>query len=129
MKILTIASLTMREALRKKIVLAGVVLTLLFLALYATGVHFAMASIRQSGVQGNLPGGLAGARSFVELEATMFLFMGLFVANMIGALVAVFSAGGSISGEIEQGTLQSLAARPIRRSHIVLGKWLGLAPC
>lgn len=125
MKILAIASLTLREALRKKIVLAGVVLTLLFLALYATGVHFAMASLSQSGVQGHTPGGLAGARAFVEFQAAMFLFMGLFVANMIGALVAVFSACGAVSGELEQGTLQSLAARPIRRSHLILGKWLG----
>ena len=125
MKILTIASLTLREALRKKIILAGVILTVLFLALFATGVHFAMDSLHQGALQGNLPGGLVGAGAFIKVQANLFLLMGLFVANMIGALVAVFSASGSISGELEQGTLQAVAARPIRRSHIVLGKWLG----
>lgn len=125
MKVLVIASLTLKEALRKKIILAGIILTLLFLALYGTGVHFAMDSIRQGALKGDGPGGIAGARVFLEFEANLFLFMGLFVANMIAALVAVFSACGSVSGEIDQGTLQSLAARPIRRDHIILGKWLG----
>ncbi len=127
MNILIIAGLTLKEAMRKRIILAGILLTLLFLALYGTGVHFAMGSIREGAQSGNAPGGAAQARAFVQFQANLFLFMGLFVTNMIGALAAVFAACGAISGEIEQGTLQALAARPVRRAHIVLGKWLGLA--
>lgn len=121
---LTIAGLTIREALRKKIVLAGLAVTGLFLALYGTGVHFAFAAVTGANPR-HTPGGIAGFQNFVDFQAALFLFMGLFVANLVGALVAVFATSGTIATEIEQGTLQPLVTRPISRRQILLGKWLG----
>jgi ABC-type transport system involved in multi-copper enzyme maturation permease subunit len=43
------------------------------------------------------------------------------------ALSAAVVAGPLISGEVESGLLLSMLARPVRRSEIVIGKWLGLA--
>src|SRR5207244_13589879 len=43
------------------------------------------------------------------------------------ALSAAVVAGPLISGEVESGLLLSRLARPVRRSEIVVGKWLGLA--
>lgn len=122
MKTLIIARHTVREAVRKRIVLAGLILTSLFLLLYGIGAHFVFTSIQNTG-----PGGGVSAQALRDFEAAFFLFMGLFVANMAGALAAVFTGCGTISTEVEQGTLQSIATRPITRAQIIFGKWLGNA--
>lgn len=46
---------------------------------------------------------------------------------VVGSLVAILAASGAISGEIERGTMLLLAARPVSRTTIVLGKLLGIA--
>jgi ABC-type transport system involved in multi-copper enzyme maturation permease subunit len=43
------------------------------------------------------------------------------------ALSAAVVAGPLISSEVESGLLLSVLARPVRRSEVVIGKWLGLA--
>ena len=43
------------------------------------------------------------------------------------ALSAAVVAGPLISSEVESGLLLSMLARPVRRSEVVIGKWLGLA--
>lgn len=126
MKILIITQHTVKEALRKRIILAGVVLTALFLLLYGTGVHFGLSSIQGSPASG-APGGIISAKAMRDFEAGLFLFMGMFAANMAGALAAVFTSSGAIASEVEQGTLQSFVTRPISRRQLILGKWLGYA--
>lgn len=125
-EILLISELTFREAVRRRIIAAGLILTALFLALYYTGAHFAFESLRAADGRGGVPSGLGGG-DFIEFQALLFLSMGLFVANMVGALFAVFAAIGAISGEVDQGTLQTILTRPIGRAQVVLGKWLGHA--
>ncbi len=46
---------------------------------------------------------------------------------VVGSLLAILTASGAISGEIERGTMLLLAARPVSRMTIVLGKLLGIA--
>lgn len=45
---------------------------------------------------------------------------------IVGSLVAILAASGSISADIERGTMQLLAARPVSRTSILLGKALGI---
>jgi len=42
------------------------------------------------------------------------------------AMGSVFVASPAIAGEIESGLALAILPRPIRRSEVVLGKWLGL---
>ncbi len=121
---LIIAGLTFREAARKRILLAGVILTVIFLSVYWTGVHFAFESMQH--VSGNADLAAIGEVAN-QFEAALFFTMGLFMANMIAALVAVFTAGGTISTEIEQATLHTIVTRPISRTRVLIGKWLGHA--
>jgi ABC-type transport system involved in multi-copper enzyme maturation permease subunit len=46
---------------------------------------------------------------------------------VVGSLVAILTASGTISADIERGTMLLLAARPVSRTSIVLGKALGVA--
>ncbi|MCW2955498.1 MAG: family transporter protein [Thermoleophilia bacterium] len=47
--------------------------------------------------------------------------------GVVGVLVAVLTASGAISSEIERGTMLLLAARPVSRATILAGKALGIA--
>ena len=53
------------------------------------------------------------------------LLAGLYAVSNIAGLLAIFMAAGTISQEVEQGTLQSILAKPVSRTQVVLGKWLG----
>jgi ABC-type transport system involved in multi-copper enzyme maturation permease subunit len=50
----------------------------------------------------------------------------MFGISMIAALGTAFLAGPTLSGEIESGMALSVLARPVRRSAVLVGKWLGL---
>src|SRR5262249_6220385 len=50
---------------------------------------------------------------------------GLFAASRLVVITAVLLPVDTLSGEIVSGVIQTLAAKPIRRGEIVLGKWLG----
>jgi ABC-type transport system involved in multi-copper enzyme maturation permease subunit len=50
----------------------------------------------------------------------------MFGFSLIAALGTAFLAGPTLSGETESGIALAMLARPIRRSAVLLGKWLGL---
>jgi Cu-processing system permease protein len=49
---------------------------------------------------------------------------GLYAANLLVVMSAVLLPVDTLAGEIASGSIQTLAAKPIRRADIVLGKWL-----
>jgi ABC-type transport system involved in multi-copper enzyme maturation permease subunit len=50
----------------------------------------------------------------------------MFGFSLIAALGTAFLAGPTLAGELESGIALAVLARPIRRSAVLLGKWLGL---
>ena len=50
----------------------------------------------------------------------------MFGLSLIAALGTAFLAGPTLAGEIESGMALAVLARPVRRSSVLLGKWLGL---
>src|SRR5437899_5086927 len=63
----------------------------------------------------------------VTLISSKLLIVVTFMYSGVLALSAAVVAGPLISSEVESGLLLSILARPVRRSEIVIGKWLGLA--
>jgi ABC-type transport system involved in multi-copper enzyme maturation permease subunit len=114
--LLVVTRLTLHEALRRRILLAAVAGAAAFLALYATGLHFAVAESERH-----------ATTSFAErrMMLTMLTLVGLYAIHFMVALIAVLLPLDTLSGEIQSGVIQTLAARPVRRRDIVLGKWLG----
>ena len=113
--VLTVAGLTLREAARRRVLLALAVLTLVLLALSGWGFsRFATES------GGTLTSGEA------RLTASILLNLVMFGYSLIAALGTAFLAGPTLSGETESGVALAVLARPIRRSAFLLGKWLGL---
>ena len=117
MSTFTIARLTFLEAARRKILLAALLLGLLFLIIYGLGFHFIIVEAEKS----------VGNNNLLQLsEIRNFLLMaGMFVVNFLTSIMIVLTSVDTLSGEISSGTIQTLAAKPIRRWEIVMGKWLG----
>jgi len=112
----TIAMLTLREASRRRVVLALTGLTLLLLVLSGWGFSRLAA---ESGAQA-LTSGQTRLTASIVLNLVMFGF------SLIAALGTAFLAGPTLAGETESGIALAVLARPIRRSAFLLGKWLGL---
>lgn len=110
--VLVMAGHTLQEMVRKKVFLLVLLLTLGFLILYGTGLHYA---------------GRAVNPLYKNLMLSQLLSLGLYFASMVSAFLAVAAVAGTIAGEIEDGTLYTIVTKPVRRGEIVLGKFLGLA--
>jgi ABC-type transport system involved in multi-copper enzyme maturation permease subunit len=63
----------------------------------------------------------------VALITSQLLIVVTFMFSGVLALSAAVVAGPLVSSEVESGLLLSMLARPLRRSEVVIGKWLGLA--
>lgn len=121
--ILLVAELALREAVRRRLVLALVALTLIFLGFYLYGVHLLQARLAERASDLGFDRPLRSA-NVTYAFATLF---GLYLVNFLGGLMAVLSSVGAISGEVETGTIQTMAYKPVSRAQIVTGKWLGFA--
>ena len=51
----------------------------------------------------------------------------MFMFSFVLALSASAIASPSISAEVESGVLMTIVTRPVRRTEVLIGKWLGLA--
>lgn len=123
MKVLLVAGLTFREVLSKRILIGCLTLSVAFLLLYGLGVHYAFDELggrESTGFYGGV-----SPQAYLEYQAALFLVMGVYVASFIGALLAIFSTVGAISTEVENGTLQAIVAKPLKRRDLILGKGLG----
>jgi Cu-processing system permease protein len=115
-----IMRLTFREAVRRKIVLAALLLGLAFLIFFSLGFYFITDNI------GRMAAGPATA--LAKSEAYNFLFMaGMYAVTFLSIVMAALISADTLSGEINTGTIQTLVTKPVRRAEIVLGKWLGFA--
>jgi ABC-type transport system involved in multi-copper enzyme maturation permease subunit len=122
MAILTIARLTLREASRKRLLIALAVLTVIVAILSGWGFHRLL----------ELPCGDAGQRractpTEIKVFAATLVVLLMFMFSFVLALGAAFVASPAIANDIESGLALAILPRPIRRSDVVLGKWLGLA--
>mgnify|MGYP006292448843 CR=1 FL=1 len=114
---LVIARLTLKEAARRRILLAAVALGVVFLATYGFGIHF----IRRD---------MARQQQHLQrvVSVPMYSFLatsGLYVVNFLTLSLTVLTSVDTIAGEIDTGTVHVVATKPIRRRDILLGKWLG----
>jgi ABC-type transport system involved in multi-copper enzyme maturation permease subunit len=114
---LTVAGLTLREASRRRVVWALAALTVVLLALSAWGFS------KLVGLNSDLGTMTSGE---ARLVASILLNLIMFGMSLIAAIGTAFLAGPTLAGEVESGQVLAILARPVRRSHVLLGKWLGL---
>ena len=122
--ILILANLTFREAIRRRIVLAGLALGISFLVIYSIGLHFILIDMRQEFTLRDLP----ARQNFMNVEMQNFFMMaGLYAITFLSIAMAALLGADTLAGEINSGTIQTIVSKPIRRADVILGKWLGFA--
>jgi Cu-processing system permease protein len=118
--VLIVARHALQEALRRRVLLVVVVLTVTFGGLYAWGCDALFNDVNQfsdpsSGLD---PTALAGS-TIVGLA----MFGGLF----LGVVLATFLTAGAVRGDAERGLLQPLIVRPLSRAEYLLGRFFAAA--
>src|SRR5438128_1336009 len=110
--LLTLAGLTIHEALRRRIYIGAFCIALLFLGLLFLP-HFATHG--RSGIELDPP-----------VQASLLTLTGLAMIKFFSAVLGITMASGAIATELERGTLYVILSKPLTRTHVLLGKWLGL---
>ena len=65
-------------------------------------------------------------KTMVVNQIFNFLMLsGLYVVNFLYVIITVLTSVDTLAGEISSGTILALAAKPIRRWEILMGKWIG----
>jgi ABC-2 type transport system permease protein len=113
-----IVRVTLRECLRRRVLVVVVVLTVAFLALYAVATHFAFSTINRSEVRQG--GTLVDSNA---LAGATLLGLAMFATLFLGAVLAVFLTFNAIRGDAEQGLLQPIVVRPIGRAVFVAARF------
>jgi Cu-processing system permease protein len=126
--ILLIAELSLREALRKRLVLILLILTALFVGFYLYGILRLQQTLDARALNAGLdvaPEG--GRRGLTGASVAFSAIFGMYLVYFLGSLMSVLSTVGAVSGDIENGVMQSILSRPVSRAQVVLGRWLGFS--
>src|SRR6266566_2307749 len=114
--ILTIAGLTVAEAVRRRIVWVLAGLTVLSVTLTTWGVE-RLVSLARSGGTNDLQ---------IYVGVSQVLILVAFMFSFVLAMTAAFLGAPAIASDLESGVAHAMLARPIRRADLVIGRWLGL---
>jgi Cu-processing system permease protein len=109
-----VARLTFTEARRRRILAAAVLFGVAFVVLFAVGLHFMARDIRTHAP----PAQQAIFLSLLTLTA-------LYAANFLIVMTSVLVTVDTLAGEISSGVIESLCTKPVSRTAVALGKWLG----
>jgi ABC-type transport system involved in multi-copper enzyme maturation permease subunit len=110
-------SATLKELTRKRVFLVTLIVTSVFLILFAFGIRELAGMSLQNAV----------SPAERLLNGMVMMVLGLFFAQFLAAFFVLFSAMGTVTGEQENGLLLAVAARPMPRWKLYLAKWLGHA--
>ncbi|AHF09309.1 MULTISPECIES: ABC transporter permease subunit [Dehalobacter] len=120
----TIAKLSFKEILYKRIFLIALIMTLAYLLLYGIATHYAGASSLKTLYEID-PAQKAAMSVQFKIVGSQLLSMGLYFANFIIGLLTILATVGSIAGNIESHQIDPILTRPIRRLDFLLGRFLG----
>ena len=128
MNVLVVARWTVLEARRRRLLLAGVILSVAFVALFAVG-FFLLYQDQQRALAENpaVGAGVLAAREELLAISTILVVLGLYGVQFLAALLGLFLGVASVSPEIDSGALHAVLARPISRLEYLLGRFLALA--
>jgi Cu-processing system permease protein len=118
-----LARMTFREAIRRRIVLTGLILGILFLIIFSVGFHLILIDMNEFAA-----GGGDAVSNIARNEASnVLLLAGLYAVAFLCAAMGALLSADTLAGEIHSGSIQTIITKPLRRSDVVFGKWLGFA--
>jgi len=118
--ILTISNFTIREAISRKIIVAFFAISTFTIIVFALLFGFVSAENFTQISTKNIP--------FDEMSAELVKGLKLIVVAPLfggGLFLSIFSASSFIPNMLEKGNIDLLLSKPISRTQIILGKFLG----
>ena len=122
-KIWILARMTFREAIRRRMVLTGLVLGICFLVIFSIGFHM----INEAAYSSASRAGETAGRVLQKEGINVLLLAGLYAVAFLSIAMGALLGADTLAGEINSGTIQTIVTKPVRRSDVVFGKWLGFA--
>jgi ABC-type transport system involved in multi-copper enzyme maturation permease subunit len=114
-----IARQTVRECRRRRVFLVVPIVTIGFLLLYGLGNYYAFQEV----------GGTTPFRARLvdtrALAGATLIGLSMFTTLFLGAALGIFLTFNTVRGDAETGVLQPLVVRPVARSGILLGRFIG----
>ncbi|MBI5567682.1 MAG: ABC transporter permease, partial [Chloroflexi bacterium] len=107
MSIGTIMRLTIREAVRRKVLWGLLILSAIFLLLYTLGMAFIDEQLGRVSVSERI------SPTMIRSGYSFLLISGLYAANFLIVMLSVLLPIDTLAGEIGTGTIQSLAVKPL----------------
>jgi ABC-type transport system involved in multi-copper enzyme maturation permease subunit len=114
-----LAMQTIKECRRRRVFLVVPIVTLGFLFLYGLGNYYAF---RQVTGTTDVGARLVDTRS---LAGATLVGLSMFTTLFLGSALGIFLTFNTVRGDAETGVLQPLVVRPIARSGLLLGRFLG----
>jgi Cu-processing system permease protein len=115
-----VVGFALAESVRRRVFVIVIALTVLFLALYGVGAHFAFEQTNQ-------------LRAFdtevddLTVTGSTVLGLAMFGTLFLGAVLAIFLTIGVVRGDAESGLLQPLVVRPLGRGTMLAARFAGAA--
>ena len=116
---LIVARYALREAVRRRVILVVLVLTVGFLALYGLGTAVSFDEVNALAADDQLD-------DRVLVGSTLF-GLAMFTTLFLGTVLGVFLTLGAVRGDAERGLLQPIVVRPVGRTSLLLGRYVGAA--
>lgn len=114
---IVIARLTIRELVRRPVIWVLVALSLVSVAIVGWGLDRLVALAREEGVD----------ELQIQIGVSQILILIAFMFSFVLAMTAAFVGAPAIGGDLESGVILAILARPIHRSSVIVGRWLGSA--
>jgi Cu-processing system permease protein len=128
---LVVARWTVLEARRRRLLLAGALLSVAFVALFVVGFYLLYRTQQRdllaAQAQGAGPAEGPAAREELLAISTILVILGLYGVQFLAALLGLFLGVASVSPEIDSGALHAVLARPLSRLQYLMGRFLALA--
>jgi ABC-2 type transport system permease protein len=126
--LLVVARWTVLEARRRRLLLAGVVLSVAFVVVFALAFTLLYHSQERSLLDPQAgDSGPVSPREQLLVLSTVLVVLGLYGVQFLAALLGLFLGVASVSPEVDSGALHAVLARPISRLDYLLGRFLALA--
>lgn len=121
MGFLLITRFTLLEAFRRRLFLAVLILSLLIVASFATLLHIVLNS------SFNYDPAATDGQLYILGEGAIITVLAIWMVYLLSSTLTIVFSANMISGEVEAGTFAILVPKPVTRTEIVVGKWLGYA--
>jgi ABC-type transport system involved in multi-copper enzyme maturation permease subunit len=121
MGLLLITRFTLLEAIRRRLFLAVIILSILILTAFSILLSIVINVSQARNVNGN------DTQLYLLGGGVVITVLAIWMVYLLSSTLTIVFTANMISGEVDAGTFAVIVPKPLTRVEIVLGKWLGYA--